>query len=104
MSQEKIPHLSFDEVVSYLDRWEKLGGTIRLSTHLKYDRAYRNVSIRDCRYVLTTGILCWPPEWDESYQNWVYDIGGHDLDDSWLRPIFTIDLENMRIIIITGKG
>lgn len=104
MHQENVPPPSFEEIVRLLESWEKNGGSIRLSLHLKYDRAYRNVSIRDCRYVLATGILCWPPEWDDARQNWVYRMAGDDLDDSRLEVVFALDLTNMRIIVITGKG
>jgi hypothetical protein len=105
MSQEKLPPLSKSETEEYVRNWKKNGIQVRLSFHLKVERAYRNISIRDCEDILTTGDLLWPPLWDEEYLNFVYKIVGDDLgsDDARLELVFCIEFETATIKVITGK-
>jgi hypothetical protein len=44
---------SAKEVVDYIASWKEQKGRLRIDPHLKVDRAFRNVSTRDCEHVLT---------------------------------------------------
>jgi hypothetical protein len=95
------------ELIDYVISWEEQGNPLRIDPHLKYDRAFRNVSMRDCKYVLTKDIensLQWPPEWDSKHQNHVLHIKGEDLDGREVELIFRIDFRNATIIVITWKA
>jgi hypothetical protein len=110
MPQEPIPKFllqSKEEVVEYIASWKKQKNPLRIDPHLKIDRAYRNVSIRDCDYVLTTdtaNTLQWPPEWDEKHQNHVLHIKSTDLDDQTVELLFYIDFRNATIVVFNWKG
>jgi len=88
------------EVVDYIRSWVEQNGRFRLDPHLKIDRDFRQVSIRDCKYVLSTATvdsLQWPPEWDEKHQNHVLHINSFDLDGEPVEMLFVIDFENFTI-------
>lgn len=100
MAQGKFLLESAAEVVNYIARWIEQKGPIRIDAHLKIARSFRNVSIRDCKHVLTTATLDtlqWPPEWDEKHQNHVLHIKGTDLDGEPVEMLFVIDFENFTI-------
>ena len=93
---------SKEETVDYIANWKKQGGRLRIDPHLKVDRVFRNVSIRDCDYVLTTdtaNTLQWPPEWDERHNNHVLHIKSIDLDGESVEMLFRIDFPNFTIIV-----
>ncbi len=111
MPQEPIPKFllnSKEEVVDYIANWKKQKNPLRIDPHLKIDRAFRNVSIRDCDYVLTTdtdNTLQWPPEWDEKHRNHVLHIKGIDLDGQpSVELLFYIDFRNATIIVFNWKA
>ena len=93
---------SKEDAVGYIASWKKQGGRLRIDPHLKVDRAFRNVSIRDCDYVLTTdtaNTLQWPPEWDEKHRNHVLHIKSIDLNGESVEMLFWIDFQNFTIIV-----
>lgn len=93
---------SKEEVVDYIASWKKQKGPLRLDPHLKIDRPERNVSIRDCDYVLTTdtaNTLQWPPEWDEKHNNHVLHIISTDLDGEPVELLFVINFQRFTIIV-----
>lgn len=107
MAQEEFPLKSAEEVIEYIANWKKDRCPLRLDPHLTRDRAYRNVTNRDCDYVLTNATpqsLRWPPEWDEKHQNYVLHIRGVDLFEKGVELLFTIDFENARIIVFNWKA
>ena|SRR5258707_8688558 len=93
---------SAKEVVDYIASWKEQKGPLRIDPHLKVDRAFRDVSTRDCEYVLTAATvesLQWPPEWDEKHQNHVLHINSTDLYGEAVELLFRIDFENFRIVV-----
>ena len=103
MGQE--PKFLLDEaqdVVDYLASWAKQDNPLRIDPHLKIDRDFRNVSNRDCKYVLTTATvntLQWPPEWDEKHRNHVLHIKSIDLDEREVELLFVIDFKNATVVV-----
>jgi hypothetical protein len=95
---------TFEGTVALVADWSKNGGIVRLGGHLKYDRAYRHITRRDCLYFLETGHLSWPPEWDDWHENWVFHVGGWSLDDDLLELLFTIDYNHGIIEFLTAKS
>jgi hypothetical protein len=94
---------TFESTAVLIAEWLK-SGVIRVGGHLKYDRAYRGVARRDCLYYLERGYLCWPPEWDEKHENWVFHVGGWSLDDDLLELLFTIDYKRGVIEFFNAKS
>jgi hypothetical protein len=95
------------ELIEYIVSWHKQGNPLRIDPHLNRDRAYRNVTTRDCKYMLINDLentLQWPPEWDSNHQNHVLHIKGEDLDGREAELVFRIDSENARIVAITWKA
>jgi hypothetical protein len=91
-----------DDVVTYLADWKRQKGRLRVDKHLWRDRANRNVTDRDCEYVLTTATvnsLQWPPVWNAKHQNHVLRIDSFDLDGEAVSLLFVIDSENFRIVV-----
>lgn len=103
MNKTRKQPLSFQEVLDLIDEWLKRGGDISLGHHLPKDRPWRNISRRDCLYVIENGYLSWPPETDSEYGNDVYHICRRDLDDELLEIVFYFDFENGIIRVITAK-
>jgi len=100
LPQEPFPLQSAKEVVDYIRDWLRQDGPIRIDPHLKEDRAFRNVTTKDCKYVLSTvteDSLQWPPEWDERHQKYVLHIVGTDLDNEPVEMLFNIYFDNFRI-------
>lgn len=87
----------------WIKEWCEYDGSVCMSVHMKRDRAYRNITLRDCKHVLQTGELQYPPEWDERHQNWVFKQCGVDLDGDPLTLVFRFDPPNVQIVIITGE-
>lgn len=93
---------SAQDVVEYIGNWKKQGGRLRIDKHLWRDRANRNVTIRDCDYVLTTATttsLQWPPEWNGKHHNHVLSINSTDLEGEVVKLLFVIDSENFTIVV-----
>jgi hypothetical protein len=98
--QEPFPLDSAEKVVDYIKGWLKQDGPIRIDPHLKVDRSFRNVSTRDCKYVLSTiseQSLHWPPEWDEKHGKYVLHVVGTDLDGEPVEMLFNIYFDNFKI-------
>ena len=90
------------DVVDYLANWKQQRGPIRIDKHLWKERANRNVTIRDCEYVLTTATaksLQWPPEWDAKHRNHVLHIISTDLEGASVELLFIIDSANFTIVV-----
>ncbi|MCI0490958.1 MAG: DUF4258 domain-containing protein [Blastocatellia bacterium] len=102
MTEDRPPPPSYEDVLKYIAEWYENDGEIVLSWHLKKDRAHRNITTDDCKYLLKTGKLAWPPIWDDKHQNYKYEIDGQDLDGDALHLVFAIDYARARIIVITG--
>ena len=106
MPHEEFPFKTAEEFLEiYIAGW-KNNGVIRLHPHLKRDRGFRNVTIRDCENIITSASsqsLRWPPEWNEKHNNFVLRIRGRDLDDKGLELVVTVIFENATIMVITAK-
>lgn len=93
---------SAQDVVDYIAEWKRQKGPLRVDKHLWLERANRNVTNRDCEYVLTTATvssLQWPPKWDERHKNHVLRINSIDLDGELVGLLFVIDSENFSIVV-----
>ena len=98
---------SRQDVVDYIANWKRQKNPLRIDPHLKVDRAFRNVSIRDCDYVLTTDTnktIQWPPEWDEKHQIHVLHIESIDLDGQRVELLFYIDFSQRHNSCIQLEG
>jgi hypothetical protein len=102
-AKQKTAPPSEETAKKWIEEWCEHDGSVCLSIHLKRDRAYRNITFRDCKHVLKTGELQYPPEWDKKYENWVFKKHGFDLDGDPLTVVFRFDPPNVRIVIITGE-
>lgn len=95
-----------EAVIEYIRVWKKDRCRLRIDPHLKIDRAFRHVTMRDCDYVLTSATvesLQWPPEWDEKHQNHVLHIQATDLDEKSVEMLFCVDFENATIVVFNWK-
>jgi hypothetical protein len=104
---EPFPLGSAKEVVDYIRGWLEQDGPIRIDPHLKVDRSFRNVSTRDCKYVLSTvteDSLQWPIEWDETHRKYVLHISGTDLDGQPVEMLFNIYFDNFKINVFNWKS
>jgi hypothetical protein len=100
--QKDFPLQSAKDVVEYIRNWIEQDGPIRIDAHLKIDRKFRNVSTRDCKYVLaavTEASLEYPPERDEKHRNHVLHIHGTDLDGEAVELLCVIDFKNFTIVV-----
>jgi hypothetical protein len=101
-AQGDFPLKSAKEVADYIRSWIEQDGPIRIDAHLKVDRKFRNVSTRDCKYVLTNvreESIEYPPKWDKKHQNHVLHVHGTDLDGESVEMLCVIDFENFTIVV-----
>jgi hypothetical protein len=103
MSQKKDEPPDFDKTMALISEWLDRGGLIDIGDHLKVYRAERNISRRDCLYMLRNGWFSWPPEWDDQRGNWVFHVGGEDLDGELLELLFVIKYARGTFKFITAK-
>ena len=80
------------------------GGDTVFSRHLLDDigSGRHGVSHQDVLFVLQSGEIIAPPEWDDDYRNWKYKIEGTDLEAEELRAITIIIKERFSIFIVTA--
>lgn len=107
MPREGFPLKTAVDVITYIAAWKKDRCPLRIDPHLTRDRAYRNVSNRDCNHVLTSATpesLLWPPEWDETHRVYVLHVRGTDLDGRDVELLFKIYFKNATIVVFNWKA
>ena len=102
--ENRTAHFSPDEAKRRIRQILREGDTI-LSDHLLRDIASgrHGVSHQDVLFVLQSGEIISPPEWDDTQRNWKYKVEGTDLEeDEELRAITIIIEERFSIFIVTA--
>lgn len=102
--QSRPSHFSPDEAKRKIRQILREGDTI-LSDHLLKDiqTGWHGVSQQDVLYVLQSGEIISPPEWDDAHRNWKYKVEGTDLEaEEELRAITIIIEERFSIFIVTA--
>ena len=102
-NDETSPKFSPGEAIRKIRQILRDGNTI-FSRHLLDDitSGRHGVSHQDVIYVLQTGEIISPPEWDEIHLNWKYTVEGTDLDEEELRAITIIIEERFSIFVVTA--
>ena len=99
---DKVPDpLSPDEAKRKIDLFLDQG-RFRVSAHCRDESMpKRNVTSPDIVNCLKTGSVIRPPQWDDRFQNWKYEVEGIDLDDEILRAITVIFDQNLTLLVLT---
>lgn len=77
--------------------------SLAFSAHARRRMRERQFTVDDVRRVLMFGTVSGSPEWDETYQNWKYELSGRDYDNVPLVLIVALEPALGRITVITGK-
>ena len=92
-----------DEALRKIHQILRDGDTL-FSQHLLDDigSGRHGVSHQDVLFVLQSGDIISPPEWDDDHRNWKYKVEGTDLEEEELRAITIIIEERFSIFIVTA--
>lgn len=102
--EKRPPKFSQDEAKRKIRQILREGDTL-FSDHLLKDIASgrHGVSHQDVLFVLQSGEIISPPEWDDTHRNWKYKVEGTDLEEEEeLRAITIIIEERFSIFIVTA--
>jgi len=66
--------------------------------------ALRNYSLQDVRHALKNGKIVDPPEYDDFYRNWEYNVEGRTIDgDEVIAVVVIINHRTVKVITIKPK-
>jgi hypothetical protein len=99
---ERPRSLSPIEAHGVIQRLLEARDCISFSEHARQRMRERSFNVDDVHRVLTNGVVSGVPIWDETFQNWKYQVSGRDCDNVPLVLVVAIEPALGRITIITG--
>lgn len=100
---ERPNALSPIEAHEVIQRLLESRDTISFAGHARQRMRERFFTVDDVRRVLARGAVSPFAVWDETFQNWKYQVSGRDCDNVPLVLVVAIESALGRITIITGK-
>ena len=93
------PVAAFEAIQRLLESRDSLS----FSSHARLRMRDRAFTVDDVRRVLMYGVVSATPQWDDTFQNWRYEVSGRDYDDVPLVVVIALEPALGRITVITGK-